>query len=102
VESIDALQRTAEIRADNAYAYVLMSRVYALMHRHASDLDPRKAGYKASAIAALHRAEKVPTPDHKRTAWLKSWLKRRDILQSDGSPRRRAIFETTRRRKDTD
>ena len=78
--SIDSLEKATQIQPDNAYAYALMARDYALLHRKASAIDPRRPGYKESALQMLKKAQSVPTPDARRVAWLRSWLKRRKIL----------------------
>ena len=79
-ESIDALEKAVEIRADNAYAYALLARDYTLLHNRASNIDPRRAGYRQDALAMLHKAETAATPDPQRIAWLKTWLRGRNIL----------------------
>lgn len=79
-DSIDALEKAVKLNADNAYAYALMARDYALLYAGASRIDPRRAGYRQKALDMLHNAEAAATPDTRRVAWLKAWLQRRDIL----------------------
>ena len=79
-KSIDALRKAVEINPDNVYAYALTARDYTLLHKKANKIDPRRPAYKTAALEMLHKAETVPTPDLRRIAWLKSWLRRREIL----------------------
>lgn len=79
-KSIDALEKAVAINTNNAYAYGLMARDYALLHIRASNIDPRRAGYRRQALAMLRKAETAATPDPQRIAWLKSWLRGRKIL----------------------
>lgn len=79
-KSIDALERALGFSADNAYAYALLSRDYALLYSRANSLDPRRAGYRKQSLAMLYKAETVTTPDAARTERLKRWLQKRKIL----------------------
>ena len=79
-ESIIASSKAVEFNPDNAYAYSLMARDYALLYQNAGALDPRKSGYKNLALDMYRKAETVATPDYNRISWLRAWLKRRDIL----------------------
>lgn len=79
-QSIAALSRAIELSPDNAYAYALMARNYALLYDRAKKIDPRRGGYKQSALDMLHKAETVATPDVMRIAWLRPWLKRKQVL----------------------
>ncbi len=78
-DSIDVLNRAIQVNPDNAYAYALMARDYALLYKDAKKLDARRAGYKTAALAMLRNAKATPTPDARRVAWLTSWLKRRQF-----------------------
>lgn len=79
-KSIVALSKSVALRSDNAYAYSLMARDYALLYQHAKGLDPRKSGYKKTARAMLQEAETVATLDLRRIAALRAWLKKRNVL----------------------
>jgi tetratricopeptide (TPR) repeat protein len=79
-KSIDALEKAVAILEDNAYAYALMARDYALLYSAASRIDPRRKHYKQTALDMLSRAEAVATPETQRIKWLKSWLRRREII----------------------
>ncbi len=79
-KSIDALNKAVEVNPDNAYAYALMARDYALLYKNADKIDPRRSGYKTAALAMLRNAKAAPTHDARRVAWLTSWLKRRQFL----------------------
>ncbi len=79
-QSIDASRQAVELDPDDSYAYALMARDYALMFQKAEGLDPRRGGYKDSALAMLRNAQMASNQDPRRIAWLTSWLKRRHIL----------------------
>ncbi|MGB5180388.1 MAG: TPM domain-containing protein [Gammaproteobacteria bacterium] len=79
-KSIEALEQTLELDADNVYACALMSRDYALLYSKAYKLDPRRANYRKQALAMLHQAETAGTQDAARIDRLKHWLQRRKIL----------------------
>ena len=79
-KSIDALERALELKADNVYAFALMSRDYALLYSKANTLDPRRANYRKQALAMLHKAETATTRDTARVERLKHWLQGRKIL----------------------
>lgn len=79
-KSIDVLSKAVSIFEDNAYAYALMARDYAMLYSSASRIDPHRAQYKKAALDFLSKAENVATPDVQRIKWLKSWLHRREIM----------------------
>ena len=79
-KSIDALEQALELKADNVYAFALMSRDYALLYNKANTLDPRRANYRKQAMAMLHKAETATTRDTARVERLKHWLQGRKIL----------------------
>jgi tetratricopeptide (TPR) repeat protein len=79
-KSIDVLEQAVDILEDNAYAYALMARDYALLYSSASRIDPRRKRFKQAALDMLSKAETVTTPDNQRIKWLKSWLHRREIM----------------------
>ena len=79
-KSIDALEQALELKADNVYAFALMSRDYALLYSKANTLDPRRANYRKQALAMLHKAETATTRDTARVERLKHWLQGRKIL----------------------
>ncbi|MGD8308275.1 MAG: TPM domain-containing protein [Chromatiales bacterium] len=73
--SIAALEDAVELDEDNGYAYALMARDYALLHRSANDL--MKARYRDKALEMRDRAARVGAPEAQRLAWLDAWLTRR-------------------------
>ncbi|MDH3526001.1 MAG: TPM domain-containing protein [Gammaproteobacteria bacterium] len=79
-KSVDALEKAVNISGDNAYAYALMARDYALLYSSTSAIDPRRARYKKAALDMLSKAEAVSAPETLRIKWLKSWLHRREII----------------------
>lgn len=43
-------------------------------------IDPRRPWYRKSSLEMLQKAAAVETPNPRRVAWLKDWLKRHKIL----------------------
>ena len=78
-QSLSALEHAISLDTDNVYAYCLMARNYALLHRDASRLDPRRKGYRDAVFELLAKAQVAPGQDPIRVAWLNSWLKQFDL-----------------------
>ena len=70
----------AELRPDNCYAFAKLSRTDAGLYLNASELDPRRSGYRQAAQEMYEMAATVATPDPKRINWLKRYLVRKNIL----------------------
>jgi hypothetical protein len=79
-EAVDQLQMALNLRADNCYAYCLLSRAYGQLFLAAWALDPRKSAYKKSSLEMLQQAAATATPNPRRIGWLKGWLRGHKIL----------------------
>jgi hypothetical protein len=79
-DSLKSLERAIRIESDNVYALALMARNYTLLYKKAKAIDPRKNGYRDSALLMLQRAEQAPTKNTARTERLKAWMKAWGIL----------------------
>jgi tetratricopeptide (TPR) repeat protein len=83
-EAVDQLRKALALRADNCYALCMLSRAYGQMALAAWRIDPRRPWYRKSSLEMLQKAAAVETPNPRRVAWLKDWLKRHKILGQDG------------------
>lgn len=81
-KAIDEFQKAVSLRADNCYAFCKLSRCYGQRYLKAAFLDPRRKGYKNSAIEMLNKAEKTAIPDERRIRWLQLWLKEEGLFES--------------------
>jgi tetratricopeptide (TPR) repeat protein len=78
--AIKELNKAIALRADNCYAYAKLSRAYAGLYLAASDLDPRRNGYRRNAVLMFEKASATATADTRRIKWLKRYLFRNKIL----------------------
>lgn len=70
--SIIALEHAIEIDPDNGYAYSVMARDYALLHRRAT--GQRKDDYRDQALTMQRKAGNVTASDARRVQWLEAWM----------------------------
>lgn len=72
--SLDSLEPVIGTEPGNVYALALMARDYTLLFKNAKAIDPRKNGYRESAIEMLRRAENAPVKNTQRTGRLRAWM----------------------------
>ena len=78
--ALEHLEAAVDLRPDNCYAYAKLSRVYTGLYLKASEIDPRRSGYRQKAVEMFERASEVQTPDSRRIRWLKRYLERKKII----------------------
>jgi tetratricopeptide (TPR) repeat protein len=79
--AIKELNQAIQLRADNCYAYAKLSRVYAGLYLKASDLDPRRPGYRRKAGEMFEKASATDSADPRRIKWLQRFLFRKKIIE---------------------
>ncbi len=79
--AIKELERAVQLRTDNCYAYAKLSRAYASLYLNASDLDPRKEGYRHRALDMYEMAAATESADPRRIGWLRRYLFRKKIIE---------------------
>jgi tetratricopeptide (TPR) repeat protein len=79
-EAIAHLNKAVELRPDNCYAYAKLSRAYAGLYLEASDIDPRRTGYRQKAVEMSEKASTTESPDPWRIKWLQQYLSKKKIL----------------------
>jgi len=79
--AIKELNKAVQLRADNCYAYAKLSRTYAGLFLDASELDPRRTGYRRKAVMMFEKASATESADPRRIKWLQRYLFKKKILE---------------------
>jgi hypothetical protein len=78
--AISEFNKAVELKADNCYAFAKLARAYTSLYLNSSKIDPRRPGYKESAVEMFEKSSAVDTPDLRRINWLERFLLRKEIL----------------------